>query len=154
MAEDTLHPSQEDNVIDSAVYDFPLPHMNNAALIQDDSPMLDVNCPFKYRSLQELLTSTAICAALYSYSTIVLHNDGGANCFIFNDHKLFWAMIPSTLSVIKLDGSSIKAAGSGVVVIRPPGGSQLLVLGPSYNYHSAPQHTLSPNAKNNYLQIP
>jgi hypothetical protein len=30
-------------------------------------------------------------------------------------------MIPSTLLVRQLDGSYIKAAGSGVVIIRPPG---------------------------------
>jgi hypothetical protein len=63
-------------------------------------------------------------------------------------------MTPSTLAAQQLYGSYIKAAGSGVVVIRPPGGSQLLALWPSYYYPTAPQHTFSPNAIKKYLQIP
>jgi hypothetical protein len=63
-------------------------------------------------------------------------------------------MIPSTLSVRKLDGSYIKAAGSGVVTIRAPGGSQLLALWTSYYYPLAPQHTFSPNVITHHLQIP
>jgi hypothetical protein len=53
VTDDTSPPSQEDRIIDSAVYDYPLPHMANSALIQDGSPMLDVKCQFKYQALQE-----------------------------------------------------------------------------------------------------
>jgi hypothetical protein len=49
VTKDTSPPSQGDNGIDSTVYDYPLPHMANSALIRDDSPMLDVKCPFEYR---------------------------------------------------------------------------------------------------------
>jgi hypothetical protein len=62
-------------------------------------------------------------------------------------------LIPSNLSFRQLDGSSIKAAGLGVVVIRPPGASQLLAMWPSYYYPSAPQHNPPLNAINHYLQI-
>jgi hypothetical protein len=48
---------------------------------------------------------------------IVLHNDGGANCFIFNDPALFWRLKNSSLSIRQLDGSHITADGFGVVVI-------------------------------------
>jgi hypothetical protein len=63
-------------------------------------------------------------------------------------------MITSTFSVRKLDGSYIKVAGSGIVLIRPPGGSQLLAVLPSYYYSSSPQYIFSSNAIKHYLQIP
>jgi hypothetical protein len=63
-------------------------------------------------------------------------------------------MISSTLAVIHLDGSCIHAAGSGVVIIRPPGDSQLLALWLSYYYPLSPQHTFPPNSIKHYLQIP
>jgi hypothetical protein len=83
-----------------------------------------------------------------------MHNDGGANCFIFNDLELFWTITPSSVSVRQLDGSHITAEGSGVVIIRPPGAQHLLALWPSYYYPSAPQHTFSPNAIKHYLLLP
>jgi hypothetical protein len=80
---------------------------------------------------------------------LFLHNDGGANCFIFNDPKVFWTMTSSSLSVQQLDGSSITVVGTEVFVIHP-----LLALWPSFYYPMVPQHTFSPNAIKHYLQIP
>jgi hypothetical protein len=52
-----------------------------------------------------------------------------------------------------MDGSSITAVGTGVAVIHPPGGSQLLALWPSYYYRTAPQHNFPPNPIKHNLQI-
>jgi hypothetical protein len=53
VTDDTSLPLQEDNGIDSAVDDYPLPPMTNSPHIPDDIPMLDVKCPFVYRALHE-----------------------------------------------------------------------------------------------------
>jgi hypothetical protein len=58
-------------------------------------------------------------------------------------------MTSSSLSVRQLYGSSITVVATGVFVIHP-----LFALWPSYYYLTAPQHTFSPNAIKNYLQIP
>jgi hypothetical protein len=82
-----------------------------------------------------------------------MHNDGGVNCFIFNDPKLFWSLHPTSISVRQLDGSHISANGCGIVVIRPSGPSQLLALWPSCLYPAAPKNILSPNTTKHYLLL-
>jgi hypothetical protein len=60
----------------------------------------------------------------------------------------------ASLSVHQLDGSSITAAGFGVVIIHPPNSSHLLTLLPSYYLPAAPHHTFSPNALKHYFLPP
>jgi hypothetical protein len=63
-------------------------------------------------------------------STIAMQNDGGANCFIFNDAQTFWSITYASLSVRQLDGSQVLAKGYGVMVIRPAKSTHMLVLWP------------------------
>jgi hypothetical protein len=88
------------------------------------------------------------------HSAITLQNNGGANCFVFNNSSVFFNFQTANLSVRQLDGSSIAAAGFGGVAIRPPNSLHILALWPSYYVPTAPQNMFSPNTLKHYLLLP
>jgi hypothetical protein len=132
-----------DHEVDSASFHYPAYPIANSASDVYDGSHADIECPFAYHAFQEWLASADIQLYVQLTSTIVLHNDGGVNCFIFNDAQLFWILHPTYLSIWQVNGSHIYADGCGIVVIHPPGWSQLLALWPSYLYPDAPQKMFS-----------
>jgi hypothetical protein len=83
-----------------------------------------------------------------------MQNDGGANCFIFNNPKVLWILQYTPLSVRKLDDTSISAQGYGVIIIRPANSNRMFALRPSYYFPANPHNTFSPKAIKNYLLLP
>jgi hypothetical protein len=139
--------------VDAGAYAWPHPVANSATGLSLSSESI-LHCPFKYRSFQEWLTSALIHSMVSVRSTIAMQNDGGANCFIFNDAQAFWSITYTSLSVRQLDGSQILAQGYSAVVIQPPKSIHMLALWPSYYYPSAQQNTCSPNDFKHYLHLP
>jgi hypothetical protein len=84
-----------------------------------------------------------------------IHRDGGgANCFIFNDSSIFWNFQTANVSVRQLGGSSIAAAGFGVIIVRPPNSLHLLAPWHSYYFPTALKHIFYLNALKHYLLLP
>jgi hypothetical protein len=154
IAVDPDHKESPDTVVDSSIYDCPWSPTANSAAYLVHPLDTSITCPFKYRSLQDLLTSTAIQQHVSVCSLVQIQNYGGANCFIFHDSAVFWNLHHTPLSVKQLDGSTVPSKGYGVVIIQPINSLHLLALWPSYYYPNAPQRTFSPNAIAHYLLLP
>jgi hypothetical protein len=82
-------PIIDDMTIDYASYNYPVAPQVNYARIGPEAPSVDIQCHFTYRAFQEWLASAAIKENVQPHSTLVLHNDGGTNCFIFNTKSIF-----------------------------------------------------------------
>jgi hypothetical protein len=85
--------------------------------------------------------------------SLLFHNDGGVNCFIFNKASYFWRLHSTDVDVHQLNGSLIQASGFGIVVILSPCQKAIMALWPCYLYETAPQYTFSSKALKHYLQL-
>ncbi len=99
-------------------FDHPIPPTANFTSIQPNQPTYPQSPSFsnlRFDPTNYYFYSSWLAQVPPSFfnpsSTSIEHNDGGADCFISNTLSHFISFIQQPLSVIQLDGSTVRAKG-------------------------------------------